>query len=321
MISTQQLGRKLMKFEPGLFVPLERRLLCHIAPSFAIPLVATVSPPRVGSTLAAQILAQSLDFFYLTNLQYVFFRSPYVAFRLAKFLFPASGNNLDFKSRYGYTPGLNAPCEANEFWKYWFDFDQTERPPEPDPLQLEHIGRVLASIYTEVSQPLLTSCTRLAFYMKELKRLFRHVFFVRVRRDPLGTVSSILRAREVLEGDIGRWWAPRPVECLQLHEADPHTQVALQVLAMEHRIDQYIASHPTEVLQVEYEELCANPLAFVDAVRQFLEAGGIEIKRRKSFGLPTRFAVSRPDENAERSRRLRSSLKQAEALLAASQRR
>jgi hypothetical protein len=315
MISVQQLGRKLMKFDPGLFVPLERRLLRNAVPSFAMPLVATVSPPRVGSTLAAQILVQSLEFFYLTNLQYVFFRSPYVAFRFTRFLFPASKNNLEFKSKYGYTPGLNAPCEANEFWKYWFDFDQTERPPKPDPQQIEHIGRVLASIHNQVSQPLLTSCTRLAFYMEELRRRFRQVFFVRVRRDPLGTISSILRGREILEGDINRWWAPKPVECVQLQEADPHTQVALQVLAMERRIDQYIVSHPAEVLQVEYEELCANPLAFVDAVRQFLEAGGVEIKKRKNFRLPTRFAVSRSDENTELSRRLRTGLQQAEALL------
>ena len=75
-------GRRLRDIDfvvPGV---LEKAMLHFAAPwggdKVALPLVAIVGPPRVGSTLMYQLLVSQYRFFYFDNFQHALLRYPYL---------------------------------------------------------------------------------------------------------------------------------------------------------------------------------------------------------------------------------------------------
>ena len=108
-------------------------------PSPSLPVLMVIGPPRSGTTVTMQWLANSGYFAYPTNLLSRFYGAPYVGALIQQLIFDPRFNyknelfdhNGDsgtaFRSDLGKTKG---PTQPNEFWYFWrrfVDIDQAEK--------------------------------------------------------------------------------------------------------------------------------------------------------------------------------------------------
>jgi hypothetical protein len=258
-------GRKLRNFDfvlPGL---VENAALRFVKPpngaKIALPLIAIVGPPRVGSTLMYQLLVTHYHLFYFDNLQHAFLRYPYLAFKVAKRL--NSHTPATFFSDHGFVSGMGGLSEANFFWPFWFDMAMAQKEPAPVTSRLDHIGQVLNQIYLETKRPLVNSYNAHAFYLDELARRFEKLVVVNMRRDPVANAMSLLRARRLLVKSPQDWWSIRPGACST--SADPYEQIACQVVETYRQVKAQRRLVPdVPVVDVHYEDLCRTPAQFFE---------------------------------------------------------
>jgi hypothetical protein len=310
---TRSLGRAAIKADPGVLYPLDRWLLRGVSPGFRMPLVAIVGPPRVGSTLLYQLLVHCLEVEYISNLQYLLFRSPYIGYLASRRVRNTRQEN--YQSTVGYVRGLGAPAEANDLWAYWFDLHVDEHVPQPSQKRLAHIGRTFEAIFTDAGLPLVTKVHAHAFYFQELQSWFDRPRFVRLSRDPIAVTLSILRARQRLKGSIDRWWSVRPRECSSWKTDDPYLQVALQVVATERRIDEYSRAHPDHLVSLTYEDVCADPCGAVRAVAGFLDETSVPVMWKPGVTIPPSFSPSTADGDSPEALEVSKALAAAQRLL------
>jgi hypothetical protein len=275
----RMLGRRLRDVD--LIVPalLEKALLSSSrAPSseepISLPLVAIIGPPRVGSTLMAQLLASQYRFFYLDNFQHAFLRYPYLAFRFSNRFIPK--RTICFESDHGFEKGFGGLSEGNFFWAFWFDMPVAEKDPQPSKSRLQHVQRVLNQIYLITGKPMLNAAGALSFYLAELNRRFEKLVVVNMRRDPVTNALSLLRARKLMHSNLNNWWSIRPAACV-LSES-PYHQIVCQVVETYRQIKQQRAAiSEVPIVDVRYEDLCGSPQATLDRVVKACRDASIDL--------------------------------------------
>lgn len=237
------------------------------------PTLHVIGAPRSGTTLLYQVIASALDVGYVDNLTAAFWRAPVTGLRLGRKLGiePAS----DFGSRFGRTRGIAEPHEFGYFWNHHLAYpDLAERGPEHDEaIDWDGLRRVIVNMADARGAPMVFKPMLLVWHLESMVRAMPRTCYAWIRRDPLDTAVSLLRMRRALRGDVGEWASLRPRA--RLDGASPEVQVATQVLLLERTIERAARRlGPETVLEVRYEDLCADPGAVVAGVRDLMGGRG-----------------------------------------------
>jgi len=259
----------------ALLAPLEEQLICQFDKP-KLPIVFIVGVPRSGTTLLAQILAQTDVFSYVSNFVARFWMAPYVGMLIEDSLgIRKTQCSQSFVSRFGVTEGWTGPHEFGYFWSRWFHFDETHklRNKELAEIDRDRLRKELAALESVYNKPLFFKNLTCGLQIAFLAELLEKSVFVLCYRHPVYNMQSLLLSREKVLGDRSYWFSLRPKEYPTLVSLSPYDQVAGQVYYILKDIEAAFSSlSPERFMQVRYEDLCSRPRAevnrIVDAVRR-----------------------------------------------------
>ncbi|MCK0163755.1 sulfotransferase [Marinobacter sp. S6332] len=232
-----------------------------------------VGPPRSGTTLFMQWLANTGLVAYPTNLLSRFFGAPLVGARIQQLLTDPRYNfrdeildfnsEINFSSDNGKTKGALAPNEFWYFWRRFLPFEQLDYMP-PDELRskgnltgLRDEFNALANIF---EKPFAMKAMIMNQNITELAEQFEKALFVWIRRDPVFNMQSVLEARKRQYGDIDTWYSFKIKECSALNNLNPLESVAGQISAINKSIESGFETLPKhKKIIVEYEGFCLDP--------------------------------------------------------------
>lgn len=232
-----------------------------------------VGAPRSGTTLLYQVIAGALDVGYIDNLTAAFWAAPVTGLRLSRKL--ALTPARSFGSAFGRTSDIAEPHEFGYFWNHHLGYpDLSEREPAHEAtIDWEQLRRVIINMAAVRERPLVFKPMLLIWHMRAMARVMPRSCFVWIHRDPRDTALSLLRMREAVRGDLAQWASLRPSGVAD--DADPWYQVAAQVLLLEATIAAAAADlGPDVVMNLPYDELCADPNGAVARVRELIGRHG-----------------------------------------------
>jgi hypothetical protein len=221
-----------------------------------VPMVLVVGPPRSGSTLVYQILAQGIPCSIFTNFSSLFPQAPLIAswcYQRIQQRVPTG-----FQSFYGNTAGLGQVNDGFHVWNRWLGEDRYDVPTHWNSERQAQIRQFFAAWSSIFPQPFLNKNNRNSLCLKDLIRTFPKVILVAVHRDPLYIAQSLLLARENVQGSrqVGWGLAAKPHKISE----DPLQSVVDQVVRIQSRYRAQLETLPSsQVISVQYQEFCANP--------------------------------------------------------------
>lgn len=236
----------------------ERKLLAD-APPTAQPLVLVVGAPRSGTTLAYQVLSRFLDVSYFTNLSSFFPKSPLAATRMLRRM--QRDKKADFKSYYGQTARLGGPHDGFFIWNRWLGEDRYVPADSLTDDQAADMRNFFNAWTATFDKPFLNKNNRNTSCIDLLADALPAARFVIVRRDPLYAAQSLIHARERVQGDKRVGWGleakPESAGDDDLAYVD---DVCRQLQTIESRLAEQSATIAQDrIVEIAYEELCANP--------------------------------------------------------------
>lgn len=247
-----------------------------------MPKVFVCGPLRSGTTLFMQWLASLGYFAYPTNLLSRFYSAPLVGVKVQELLtsprysFRDELSDLtpvtDFKSENGKTSGALSP---NEFWYFWrrflgpedvADLSSIARKEAIDLAGLSDELNALANIF---SRPLAIKGMIINECIPQVSALFRRALFVRIRRNPVYNIQSVLRARERQLGSRSSWYSFKIRAYPELKGLSAIDSAAGQIYHLEKALDSgFSILREDQCLTVEYEDFCSNPERVYQALRE-----------------------------------------------------
>ena len=118
----------------------------------------------------------------------------------------------------------------------------------------------------------------IGFHLPRFAELFKRALFIYVRRDPMDVALSIFKARKAHGLGQDSWWGSFPPKAIynQLKQKRETLQVAHQVLYFKSLYEKKFGMVSREqVLQTNYESVCAHPAEFLDQLKnQANQIGG-----------------------------------------------
>ncbi len=266
------------------------------------PFVFVLGLPRSGTTLTSQLLAYCLDAGYVNNVAARFWLAPVHGIRLAR-LIVGEGGETSFRSDYARTDGLLDIHEFGYFWRHWLrkqTFDDVVHARERESeIDWNGLRRTLANVQHELGKPFVAKNVLAAYHLERVGEVLGPVVWVYVERDPLDACVSILDARRRYYADPRTWWSYVPPEYPLLKDLDEWEQVAGQVHYLARFYERELARVSTgAVVRIRYEELCADPVGVLEAVRaRTADAYGYALAVRNEP--PASFPVRRHDDRGE----------------------
>lgn len=252
------------------------------------PVVMVHGCARSGTTLLMQVLAGTGRFSYPTNFISRFYEAPYIGSLVQlmltdkKYSFRNEFSELDidgisFFSSLGKTTGLLAPNEFNYFWRRFYELGDL-----PDSRQgnisrdkCKKLLSELASLEDAFGKPLLLKGLVMNWHIRHLAETIDNSVFLHIKRDVLFNAQSLLEARKKFYGTIDEWYSLKPAEFPFLTKRDPYYQATGQVIYTNRAIDQGLNHVPDDrKLQINYQQLCTNPVEVVMAVFSLLNRNG-----------------------------------------------
>ncbi len=237
------------------------------------PLIFIMGPLRSGTTLFTQWLASTGLCAYPTNLMSRFYGAPVMGalvqllmtdqrynFRNELFEFQ---QKIDFSSENGKTIGA---CAPNEFWFFWrrflpdMELDWASDEELDRVVDATTLVRELNGLTRVFDKPFALKSMILNYNIPFLNRLFEKALFVRLHRDPVENVASVLEARRRQFGSEDSWYSFRIPEYPELQNLGAIEQSAGQVSYINRAVQAGLASvDESRVLSVEYEKFCDDP--------------------------------------------------------------
>ncbi|MCS4116158.1 sulfotransferase [Salinibacter ruber] len=275
------------------------------------PVVFILGPPRSGTTLLLQWLAQTGIFGYPTNLISRFYGAPYIGAKIQRLLtdpkfdfndeFQDLRQSIDFNSTLGKTQGLLAP---NEFWYFWRQFIPNEEPRHLSTEEVEQVDRSgfassLAALEAALEKPLAMKGLILQFNLDVLTDIIQNGFiFIKTERKPLYNIQSLLEARKKYYGTKEKWYSVKPKNYNSIKDLSPEEQVAGQVHFTSQSINnQFSNIDDKHKVHVEYESFCENPKLFYEMIVDKLKMQKFNITEkyngRESFDSTNKVKVSK----------------------------
>ena len=259
--------------------PGESQLVEHyLGAKMEFPLVLILGPLRSGTTLFMQWLAGTGMFAYPTNLLSRFYAAPIIGARLQLLLthpryrfrdeIEAFSLPVEFRSDNGKTSGALSP---NEFWYFWRRFlpdatlDAWSDATLQSGMDTETMKAELVGLMDVFQLPFAAKGMLFNYNIRFLDSVFEKVLFIRLQRDPVANVASVLDARERQYGDKRQWYSFKIPEYESLQDEEPLRQAAGQVAYINKAISGGLRDvDETRQLSVVYEDFCKNPRAIFE---------------------------------------------------------
>lgn len=267
-----------------------------------LPVILVVGPPRSGTTLIYQVLGYSLDVTYPNNLGSLLPRSPITASRMA------TKRRAEFQNFYGQTARMSGPNDAFHIWNRWLGSDRYTARTDLSDAEVEEMQRFFEAWTVAHEKPFLNKNNRNAECAGMLAEHLPSSYFVAVRRDPVCVARSLIKAREVVQGDKAVGWG---LQCQEQHaNADPlgyvH-DVCDQVEKNEQSLtDQLSKIDPQRVIEITYESFCTDPNGCIRQIANRIPALSIRLEARTfgpgDFHQSTSQRLTEPEEEIIRSR-------------------
>jgi hypothetical protein len=240
----------------------ERRALRKGGTDLARPVLLIVGPPRAGTTVLYQLLADALETTWFPNVSEMFPRSPITASRMLAF---KRNKSRRLRSFYGQTPGLSAPNDGFQVWNRWLGKDRYD--PSLLPGADKQMLRFLSAWTTMFKKPLLNKNNRNTFCLPQLHDAIPSAHFVILQRSPTDIARSLVRAREFVQGEKQGPWG---LASQSNHEGDPLgyiNDVCQQIGIINERIETAkVLLDADRLTCCCYEELCEDPTAIVESI-------------------------------------------------------
>ena len=242
------------------------------------PTLHVVGVPRSGTTLLYQVVAAGLEIGYVNNLVAAFWRAPVLGIRLSGKL-GLDRFESSFDSRFGRTRGVGEPHEFGYFWNHHLRYPGLYGLPEEhgDAIDWDLLRTVIVNMAHWNRGPIAFKPMLLTWHLERIAREMPRTCFVWIRRDLHTTALSLLEMRASLFGSYEAWASLRPFGPGWLAGEPPWRQVAAQVVVLERTLEAAAAAlGPGRVLELTYEELCADPRGALERVRALLASHGFE---------------------------------------------
>lgn len=250
----------------------ERRLLQKPS-ELTRPVLLIVGPPRGGTTMLYQVLADTLNATWFPNVSEMFPRAPITATRMFA---GRRKRTTSLRSFYGQTAGLSAPNDAFHIWNRWLGTDRYE--PYVKPHKRDEMKQFLAVWTNTFDKPLVNKNNRNTLCVSTLAKVIPTAHIVVLRRDRSDIARSLIRAREFVQG---RKAAPWGLASRSTTTDDPLgyvTDVCDQIHHIHDRLeDQLDQIDTSRVTHTTYEALCADPQAVIERIGF---RSGIELRER-----------------------------------------
>ena len=242
------------------------------------PTLHVMGVPRSGTTLLYQVVAAGLEIGYVNNLVAAFWRAPVFGIRLSRKL-GLDRFESSFDSRFGRTRGVGEPHEFGYFWNHHLRYPGLSALPEghEDEIDWDRLRRVIVNMGHWNRGPIAFKPMLLTWHLERMGREMPRTCCVWIRRDLRATALSLLEMRRSLFGTYDTWASLRPHGSDWLAHEPPWRQVAAQVVALDRTLEAAAAAlGPERVLELTYDELCADPRGTVERVGALLSAHGCE---------------------------------------------
>lgn len=257
-----------------------------------LPPLFLVGPSRSGSTLLSQAMVYAMDVGYIRNSMMSSSRYPLCRCRASLGRY-GRARPSDFQSKYGITDGPTGVSTASDMWLRAFRDDAGQLHSQlPD----EHQGRLVVQVIGMVSRyyraPLVTKWTGNAARVTATASLFPQAVFLRVRRDHLDVVQSMLNARRSSHGDPYKRLISWPADFDQPNTTHYTEQICEHLFRIESAIDRAAQElDDRQIIEVKYEAFCANPNAEIARIGdEYAQRTGQEMTVLRQ--LPNSFACS-----------------------------
>lgn len=258
------------------------------------PTLHIVGVPRSGTTLMYQLLASHLDIGYVNNLSACFWRAPVYGIQLAQKLQPKEWrSSLD--SSFGRTTGIWEPHEFGYFWSNELGYPSLAQQPSEfeEGIDWERIRLVLLNMAHAFGRPPVYKPFLVTWHLERMKEILPRTLFLRIRRDPVDTVLSLIGVRRRVFGSPDRWASLRPLEAEEL-ELEPYwRQVAGQVFHLDRVLNEQLDRiDQRSVLELDYLQLCRDPQGALREVQALLRENGAAVSLHGDP--PNRLEPNRP---------------------------
>ncbi|RMH41580.1 MAG: hypothetical protein D6694_08765 [Gammaproteobacteria bacterium] len=167
-------------------------------------------------------------------------------------------------------------------------------------MDVETLKAELAGVMRVFEKPFAAKGMLFNYNIPFLDSIFDKVIFVRIKRDPLMNIQSVLYARERQLGNRDAWYSFDIPEKEELMKLSPIEQAAGQVACINRAIDQgleYVADE--RKLAVQYEDFCSSPESFFRAMLSLLSHQGCEVAKdyqaERCFSSSNQLVLSKAD--------------------------
>lgn len=278
-----------------LLKPIDRLIGRAVSSKANGKIIVLLAPPRSGSTLTYQILTTGIESNYLSNASNFLFPAPIIGNIITGQKTAKKSSN--FSSEYGFVSGLFGEAEGMKYWQYWINQGLEEQ--EALFFEKERLNRLKIALKKTIysGKPMIWGYLGHVFCFEHLLKIFADdIVFIHLKRDFLSNAYSIYKA------------SPKKIissQSLQLMKqaampfSTMHQNAAIQVTSIHNRIN-LKKKNKKNFIEVNYEDICADPHNFLDNLKIELEKRNFTIKLRKER-IPKRFKFSiiSPDLNED----------------------
>src|SRR5690606_8376987 len=267
---------------------LERLLLPGDGP-FAWSPTFVQGAPRSGTTLVYQAIVARWRCSFFSNRERACAPYPLLAARLGR---AAARFEPTFDSEFGAIRGRDAPSDGWEVFHRFFPYRFDPATPLVRPAVLRRTVLAFERLY---GAPFAVKNNANSLRLVELGRVFPEAVFVTVRRDPLATVASLLRARAAHDVAPDRFWAAEIDDSLvDIELRDAVERSVYQTLFVDAFVTAVAAERPAAHLLLRFEDFVADPEGCLAAIAARRDAHGLPAWPERTPAADLRGAVRRP---------------------------
>ena len=243
--------------------------------------VFIIGAPRTGSTILYQTITNQFDVLYVDNLVCEFHKNFFFGFWLSDKIFKLKAHNC-FKSNHGNTKecGRHAPSECGEFWYRWLPRDRhfIDYDDITDKM-VKEIREEISTIINYFDKPLVFKNLNAGQRLRLLSRCFPEAKFIFIKREPIFTAQSIIKAKRKVGIADNEFWSVMPKNYKRLEKLNSYEQIIKQIYYIEKQImeDSKLYRH-NNFLTIDYRELGKEFEATLKRCRDFINA-----KYRKEY--------------------------------------
>jgi hypothetical protein len=240
-----------------------------------LPQIFIVGAPRGGKMFTYSSLIRSLDIAYIDNITMRFWQAPLFGIYLSKNILQ-NQRVLSYSSHFGITPLSSDPGEFPYFWKDWLGTH--ENPKAVEDVDWEGLQFILHQMASAHGKPLSHQALDIFYHLDKICTLFTNALFIRLWRNPIDNAMSILKARMTYTNRKDEWISFRPSNYTRAKELPWQDQIAQQLYGIKNDMTDRL-SNAKNVINLSFDEQCANPGGIVDAVEEWLKSSGYPVER------------------------------------------